>query len=93
MPKVPTAEEFLAKIDTDIYADGPVSSESGYSYKSVHKMLKVFAKIHVKAALEEASKRVTANSVTPVMGGKPIFKKVRVNTDSILNAYPLTNIK
>lgn len=98
MSKVPTAEEFLAKIDTDIYADGPVSSESGYSYKSVHKMLKVFAKIHVKAALLKASKAHLSIDMDEYafdkMGEKILTEEAEeYNVNSILESYPLTNIK
>jgi hypothetical protein len=80
MSKIPTAEEFWKK-------------ESG-SVKSPYQIMKEFAKLHVQAALKEASKC------------KPIYNKpgfpgnsriVIYNVDklkqSIINAYDLNNIK
>lgn len=90
--KIPTAKEFLAKIDTDIYADGPVFSESGYSYKSVHKMLKVFAKLHVEMALKEASTKALMDEDWVYDGENENHIYTGIDKDSILDAYPLTNI-
>ena len=44
-----------------------------------------FAKLHVEAALEEANRKVIVTYYYD--------EGIRVNKDSILNAYPLTNIK
>ena len=44
-----------------------------------------FAKIHVEAALKEANRKVIVTYYYD--------EGIRVNKDSILNAYPLENIK
>lgn len=48
-----------------------------------------FARLHVKAALKEASEKAsTTYSEEPLLG-----EVYNINKDSILNAYPLENIK
>jgi hypothetical protein len=94
---VPTAEEFLQnyKNDSDHYAD------QDYSEGRLIKALQEFAKLHVEAALKEASesrcikmhdKIWFAQSLEP---GTKILDRVNitVDKDSILNSYPLDNIK
>lgn len=44
-----------------------------------------FAKLHVEAALKEAGQKASMD--------EPIIRVFYINKDSILNAYPLTNIK
>lgn len=55
-----------------------------------------FAKLHVEAALKQASEKALAGQDWVGMGGEfediPIFEPF-ADKDSILNAYPLTNIK
>lgn len=53
--------------------------------KHVYEVMRRFAKLHVEAALKEASE----NAESIVIGGLTS----EVNKDSILNAYSLTNIK
>lgn len=51
-----------------------------------------FAKLHVEAALEAASKKATIkDEVAHFQEGSYMVSVV--NKDSIVNAYPLTNIK
>lgn len=68
MDKIPTAVEFMENHEL--------------SWQDVEYLLKAFAKLHVKAALEAASeskeKGDTFNCITK---------------DSIINSYPLENIK
>ncbi len=96
----PTATEFLSKQDgyLDLAADYPRLDES------IQDAMIEFAKIHVKAALKEANKKAKVETIegtkevfvgwgagrTPTYG-KELITKVKEN--SILNAYPLTNIK
>ena len=82
---IPTAEEFL---DPD-WSDG-----DQFNRKEVCKHMIEFARLHVEAALEAADEKAT---VTPIDheeisegSWRPIWG---VDSDSILNAYPLTNIK
>ena len=51
----------------------------------IHESMIEFAKLHVEAALEEANRKVIVTYYYD--------EGIRVNKDSILNAYPLTNIK
>lgn len=55
--KIPTASDFIFdNYESDVYAEGPVYSETGYSYTLVQKMLIEFAKLHVEMALIKTSK-------------------------------------
>jgi len=58
--------------------------------KSPSDIMIEFAKLHVEAALKEASKQAIVNidACEKIDGGDPIVDK-----ESILNAYPLKNIK
>lgn len=87
---VPTAEEFLQnyKNDSDHYAD------QDYSEGRLIKALQEFAKLHVEAALKEASekakiteRKVTLDNTGGYVRVPTIYKKY------ILNSYPLDNIK
>lgn len=49
-----------------------------------------FAKLHVEAALEAASSKSYTESIYT---GRQFGMQSRVNKNSILNAYPLENIK
>ena len=76
---IPTAEEFL-------------NSEEYYSvsndYDTQKAMIK-FAKLHVEKALEAASEKAIAKENPSDYGTGEIW----VDEKSILNAYPLNNIK
>jgi hypothetical protein len=75
MNKIPTAEEFWFK------NTGQNINQEEYS------AMIEFAKLHVEAALKEASKKVT------VTRDKEFYTLSNVNKNSILKSYPLTNIK
>lgn len=87
MKKLPTADEFYDKSDHDSIIDIMID----------------FAKLHVEAALKEASEKAeTIHDGSVVaelcnMSGNPKLKDITLNDliwkPSILNAYPLTNIK
>ena len=79
---LPTADEFFDSANIGI------SSNTEYMYckKDVVKKAIEFAKMHVEAALKEASEKAT---VYADEGGYSEF----VDEQSILNAYPLDNIK
>ena len=75
MEKIPTADNYLKRyIGKAIIGYGDIS----------HLMIE-FAKLHVKAALKEASEK---GYITYSKFGDEIIHK-----DSILNSYPLDNIK
>ena len=54
--------------------------------RTTAQMMIEFAKLHVEAALEEANRKVIVTYYYDEGG-------IRVNKDSILNSYPLENIK
>jgi hypothetical protein len=62
--------------------------DAHYSDDAVVMMIE-FAKLHVEAALKEASEKAIVNTEPDYRGGEWSI----VDTDSILNAYPLENIK
>ena len=57
----------------------------GELWVGVHKAMVEFARLHVEAALKEANRKVIVTYYYD--------EGIRVNKDSILNAYPLTNIR
>ena len=78
MSKIPTAEEFYKQTTGCIM-----------NHRDIKTAMIEFAKLHVEAALKEASENVTT-----VYSEEPILGEVyNVNKDSILNAYPLNLIK
>lgn len=87
MPNIPTAEEFLIE-KCNTWKDG----EYVYADYVSPETLIEFAKLHVEAALKEASKKAECCTDAIVDLGHTIIEAY-VEEDSILNAYPLTNIK
>jgi hypothetical protein len=85
MKNMPTGEEFLKRenLPTDILSGDDIN------YAMIE-----FAKIHVKEALKQASQNVKTKEEWWQDNGNPNgFSYTAVDRDSILNAYPLTNIK
>ncbi len=93
---VPTAEEFIENDYYHLHLD-----TDSICLASIHDAMIEFAKLHVEAALKEASesrcikmhdKIWFAQSLEP---GTKILDRVNitVDKDSILNSYPLENIK
>jgi hypothetical protein len=89
MEKIPTAKKL---INSKERSDEVFLSNGNYYYseyidlKKVRKLMIEFAKLHVEAALKEASVKA---SVYADEGGYSEF----VDEDSILNSYPLDKIK
>jgi hypothetical protein len=87
MKKVPTAEEFLRG--------------KPFSIESIHSNMIVFAAMHVRAALKEASEnaevRITENALNEEGSCYTTYDdgviSATCDKKSILNAYPLENIK
>lgn len=81
--KIPTAEEYMSSKG---WAEPKYILVGG---KDVEKVMIEFAKLHVQAALEAASKNIKLDySHLEAISGM-----VLVDKTSILNAYPLENIK
>jgi hypothetical protein len=74
---IPTAEQWLEHFE-----------ENAYPGTSISECMIEFAKLHVEAALTEASKTTKWKEQITMQG-----LQVTIIKSSILNAYPLTNIK
>lgn len=83
MSKIPTTKEFLNKYD---YPSMRFCKICMNFEQDLQKMLIEFAKLPVEAALKKASENVIVNNYHNEGG-------VKINKNSILNAYPLENIK
>jgi hypothetical protein len=82
MDQIPTAEDFL------LNAGFPGHAKHGLAKKWMIE----FAKLHVEVALKEASQQAKCCDGAIVNLGFEIISAT-VEKDSILNAYPLENIK
>lgn len=77
---IPTAEEF--------------NNDIRYVTYSLDEKLITFAKLHVEAALKEASENATVTPIDHEEISEGSFRPIwGVDDDSILNSYPLNNIK
>ena len=85
MNKIPTAEEFLKSKDYNL--GGNEELADGLLTNNVIEDMIEFAKLHVEAALKEAEKETVKHI------SKTILELNMYNKNSILNAYPLENIK
>ncbi len=81
MDKIPTAFQFLSPEYQLL--------KYGY-YPAEHDILIEFAKLHVQAALKAASQKACVNYEYDAANGNSEYS---VAESTIINAYPLTNIK
>ena len=83
MEKIPTAKELFDKM-----------LEINDECTSTEMMIE-FAKLHVEQALKEASENAKVQNIYPkyVLNEHDEFEYFIVNKDSILNSYPLENVK
>ena len=86
MGKIPTAEELLNNKFPEFE-----HLDNGNIWVNIENIMIEFAKMHVKAALKEASESadLTTDSYMSMQEGSC----VEIHKDSILNSYPLENIK
>lgn len=83
--KIPTVSEFTKSKDP-----GFLYGVNGYGICQKFEDLMIeFAKMHVKKALEEAAKKAEIDSVDSFTQGITFY----VSERSIVNSYPLENIK
>ena len=87
MSKIPTAEEFLT------ISDEFEVLETRKQEEVVTKTMIEFAKLHVEAALKEASEKAKTFDVYNESCGDLECKVTFIKKDSIINSYPLENIK
>jgi hypothetical protein len=83
MEKIPTASEFYQNY---------IEENNHDSHIDIEEMMIEFAKMHVEAALKEASENAETEDVWEGNTGSEYCDTI-VNKDSILNSYPLENIK
>jgi hypothetical protein len=89
---IPTAEEFLSTYSIE-YGDSKNNSRAIVKASEATNALIEFAKLHVKSALEAASDNATIDDIgSPNGDGEWMYCGI-VDKDSILNSYPLENIK
>ncbi len=85
MEKIPTAEEFLENhLEISYFYDDKSGAMVCYA-DDMQKAMIEFARLHVQAALEAASVKAELKEAYSGM--------VWIDEESILNAYPLENIK
>ena len=80
MSKIPTAEEFYKQTTGCLM-----------NHRDIKIAMIEFAKLHVEAALKEAGENAFITNHKPTLEDDRVYKKI--DKDSILNAYPLDNIK
>jgi len=86
MEKIPTAEEIMQK-----HLDPHDCLRLSKCYEMTLEAMIEFAKMHVEAALKEASEKAKTIYIEP--DGCATGDYYDVDKDSILNSYPLENIK
>lgn len=104
MSKIPTVKEFLddSEIFETIKLKQNIVKEPTFLYDDVQKAMVEFTKLHVEAALKEASEKAYARGKGSSLTTKSAnffytfaghIGEIEMNKNSILNAYPLENIK
>jgi len=95
---IPTAQEFIKSTELVVKFD---NTNGCILEEELPNLLKNFAKLHVEAALKKASESRCINMLEKTWyeyslePGTTILARINitVDKDSILNSYPLTNIK
>ena len=87
---VPTAEEVIDKM----VKFASVNDTINCTVYSLSQVMIEFAKLHVTAALKEASEKATVTPIDHEEISEGSFRPIwGVDDDSILNSYPLDKIK
>jgi hypothetical protein len=87
---VPTAEEFWKETSPNEEFGMLAALKKHHLDKHVFEVMRRYAKLHVEAALKQAVIEASVEDYS-VLGEDSLFYRVKEN--SILNSYPLTNIK
>jgi hypothetical protein len=95
-----TAEEIRLKyipngcVNLKLIGGGDGKPQFKHEKKVIDEMLVEFAKLHVEAALKAANEKATVTPIDHEEISEGSFRPIwDVDGNSILNAYPLTNIK
>jgi hypothetical protein len=86
--KIPTIEEFLKDLQTERSYEN--QEYLMYFAIDIPEKIKKFTAMHVAAALKAAAKDAKTRHIHSERGGAGYYS---IDYDSILNAYPLENIK
>ena len=91
MEKIPTAKEYFLKTVFPVSFvnrrdEIELCFETTPDYQESVEIMIEFAKLHVEAALKSAS-------ATDIISGRSYKHRAEHDKDSILNSYPLENIK
>jgi hypothetical protein len=97
MNKIPTAEKWLENHKELSMYQVAEYNEGGYNgidEEALYRIMIEFAKLHVQEALKVASEEATVTPIDHEEISEGSFRPIwGVDDDSILNAYPLENIK
>lgn len=96
MSKIPTAESFTDKYrwrDKLVENMNVEEFDEAIRCGLLNKLMVGFAKLHVKAALEAAADNVKWYAISEFAADRLNSKDCAVDKESILIAYPETNIK
>jgi len=85
MSKIPTAEEFINE------NGGFLKYSSAQEFVECQILMIEFAKLHVEKALKQASE--SKSLCTAYTQDGLDYKTMELSKESVLNAYPLENIK
>ena len=103
--KIPAAEEIANKIDEDFYKENFYYLSLTNPQEFAEKVAIEFAKLHVEAALKQASEKamlkiVNTEEFKDIEEGEDLVDSyecgsdvIHISVNSILNAYPESNIK
>ena len=92
MKKILTAKELIDKIDEDFYAKHSFYLSVSSPVLFAETLAIEFAKLHVTAALKEASEKINLTDEVCEALQNHWFKEY-IDKGSILNSYPLDKIK
>lgn len=95
MEKIPTAEERFEEFFSTFPRHGVYLAENWKKeiIEIANKLANDKSKFYVEAALKQASKKVTCSEEYQYDEYDNPFLIAKINRDSILNSYPLENIK
>ncbi len=79
MNNIPTAEELMNSRNGEDYT----------YYEEIANLMREFAKLHIEAAYKAIAENASISLPNPWMGEKYSY----IDKESIIKAYPLTNIK
>lgn len=91
MSKIPTAEDWLQMSPISHYYDDKTDRIVCFADNVKYAMIE-FAKLHCEEQQKEILNQVELITDIDVKHDGPVAK-ISINNDSILNAYPLENIK